>query len=147
MSLIKRTRDSWLPSVFDDMFNSDWFDNVPTLNRIGTSVPAVNIKEKEDSYVVEVAAPGMTRDDFKLELHNDVLTISSEKRSEDETKDEKGAFTRREFSYSSFRRSFSLPKTVDTAKIAANYKDGVLAIDLPKHEEAKDQSRRMIEIS
>ena len=147
MSIVKRTHDNWLPSVIDDMFKTDWFGNVSSVNRIGTSIPAVNIKESDDSYEVEVAAPGKTRDDFKIELDKDVLTIASEQRREDETKDEKGRFTRREFSYSTFRRAFSLPETVDTEKIAANYKEGVLVINLPKREEAKVPAKRMIEVA
>lgn len=147
MSIVKRTQDNWIPAVFDDMFKTDWFGNAPSVNRIGTSIPAVNIKESDNGFEVEVAAPGKAREDFKIELNKDVLTISAEKPSENVSKDEDGKFTRREFSYSTFKRAFGLPETVDTEKIAANYKDGVLVISLPKREEAKMPAKRTIEIA
>ncbi len=96
-------------------------------------VPAVNIEEKKDKFVLHMAAPGMKKDDFKIDLDNYVLTISSEKK-EEKKEDEKN-FTRREFIYNSFSRSFTLPKTVDIEKITAEYKDGVLVLDMPKKEE------------
>lgn len=147
MSLIKRNDTGWLPSVFDDMFRTDWLGGTTNVNSIGTSIPAVNIMESDDSFEVEVAAPGKTKEDFNIELDNDVLTISSESKKENETSSENGRFTRKEFSYSNFKRAFSLPETVDSQKISAAYKDGVLQISLPKKEEAKIQAKRMIEIS
>lgn len=146
MTLIKRNTDSWLPSIFDDMFKSDWMEGGSTMNRIGTSVPAVNVSETEDNFTLEVAAPGKTKKDFNLELDNGVLSISSEEKQEDEQKDKNGRFTRREFSYSSFKRAFTLPETVDVEKISAQYKDGVLVVTLPKREEAKVQAKRLIDI-
>ena len=147
MNLIKRNTDNWLPSIFDDMFKTDWMDNGNNgLSRIGTSVPAVNIAESDDAFTLEVAAPGMTKKDFNLELDNGVLTISSEVKKEDEQKENGGRFTRREFSYTSFKRAFSLPETVDPEKISAKYNEGVLVIELPKREEAKVQAKRMIDI-
>ncbi len=146
MSLIKRNEANWLPSVFDDMFKTDWLGGTTNVNSIGTSIPAVNIQETEDSFSVEVAAPGKTKADFNIELDNDVLTISSEEKKENETSDKNGKYTRREFSYSNFKRAFSLPDTVNSEQISASYKDGVLFIDLPKREEAKVQAKRMIDI-
>ncbi len=146
MTLIKRNTDNWLPSIFDDMFKADWLDGGSSMNRIGTSVPAVNVSENDDFFTLEVAAPGKSKNDFNLELDNGTLTISSEERNEEEKKDDKGRFTRREFSYSSFKRAFSLPETVDVEKISAEYKDGVLVINLPKKEDAKVQAKRMIDI-
>lgn len=146
MSLIKRN-DNWLPSVFDDMFRTDWFGGTTNVNSIGTSIPAVNIKETDESFNVEVAAPGKSKEDFNIELDNDVLTISSEEKKENETSENNGRFTRKEFSYSTFKRAFSLPETVDSAKIAASYNNGVLEITIPKKEEAKVQAKRMIEIA
>ena len=146
MSLIKRN-ENWLPSVFDDMFKTDWLGGTTNVNSIGTSIPAVNIKESDDSFRVEVAAPGKAKEDFNIELDNDVLTISSENKNEQETAAENGRFTRKEFSYSTFKRAFSLPESVDSAKISASYNNGVLEIALPKKEEAKVQAKRMIEIA
>lgn len=147
MSLIKRNETNWLPSVFDDMFKTDWLGGTTNVNSIGTSIPAVNIKESDDSFEVEVAAPGKAKEDFNIELDNDVLTISSETKKEDETSSENGRFTRKEFSYSTFKRAFSLPESVDSSKISASYNNGVLMISLPKKEEAKIQAKRMIEIA
>ncbi|SFG17122.1 MULTISPECIES: Hsp20/alpha crystallin family protein [Salegentibacter] len=147
MSLIKRNEANWLPSVFDDMFKTDWLGGTTNVNSIGTSIPAVNIQETEDNFSVEVAAPGKTKEDFNIELDNDVLTISSEEKKENETSEKNGRYTRKEFSYSTFKRAFSLPDSVDSEKISASYKDGVLIIELPKREEAKVQAKRMIEIS
>lgn len=147
MNLIKRNEANWLPSVFDDMFKTDWLGGTTNVNSIGTSIPAVNIQENEDNFRVAVAAPGKTREDFKIELENDVLTISSEEKKENETSEKNGRFTRKEFSYSNFKRVFSLPETVDSEKISASYNNGVLEINLPKREEAKVQAKRMIEVS
>ena len=147
MSLIKRNETNWLPSVFDDMFRTDWLGGTTNVNSIGTSIPAVNIKESDDNFEVEVAAPGMSKEDFNIELDNDVLTISSETKKEEEKSSENGRFTRKEFSYSTFKRAFSLPETVDNSKISASYNNGVLLISLPKKEEAKVQAKRMIEIA
>lgn len=146
MSLIKRNEANWLPSVFDDMFKTDWLGGTTNVNSIGTSIPAVNIFESDDNFMVAVAAPGKTKEDFNIELDNDVLTISSEEKQENETSDKKGRFTRKEFSYTNFKRAFSLPETVDSEKISAAYNSGVLEITLPKKEEAKVQPKRMIEI-
>lgn len=146
MNLIKRNPDTWLPSVFDDVFRNDWLGGTTGINRMGTSVPSVNIQETEENFLVEVAAPGRSREDFQIELDNEILTISSEDKKENEVKENNGKYTRREFSYSSFKRSFSLPETIDSEKIAATYKNGVLEITLPKKEEAKAQPKRMIEI-
>ena len=117
------------------------------MNNIGTRIPAVNIHESDENFIVEVAAPGKSKEDFKIELDNDVLTISAEDKIDKEASDKNGKYTRREFSYSTFKRAFSLPDTVDSSKISANYNNGVLEIGLPKKEEAKVQAKRMIEIS
>jgi HSP20 family protein len=146
MSLIKRNEANWLPSVFDDMFKTDWLGGTTNVNSIGTSIPAVNIFESDDNFMVAVAAPGKTKEDFNIELDNDVLTISSEEKKENETSEKNGRFTRKEFSYTNFKRAFSLPETVDSEKISAAYNSGVLEITLPKKEEAKVQPKRMIEI-
>jgi len=147
MSLIKRNEATWLPTVFDDMFKTDWLGGTTNVNSIGTSIPAVNIQETEDNFSVEVAAPGKTKDDFNIELDNDVLTISSEEKKEKEDTEKSGRYTRKEFSYSTFKRAFSLPESVDSNKISATYNNGVLEILLPKREEAKVQAKRMIDIS
>lgn len=146
MSLIKRN-ENWLPSVFDDMFKTDWLGGTTNVNNIGTRIPAVNIQESDEGFKVEVAAPGKSKEDFDIELNNDVLTISAEEKSSKEETDKDGKYTRREFSYSTFKRAFSLPDSVDSNKISASYNNGVLDILLPKKEEAKVPAKRAIEIS
>lgn len=133
-----------MPSLVDEFFGRNLLDNVFDFNT-GVSTPSVNIVEGKDSFRIEVAAPGLSKDDFKIDLHNNVLTISSEKEEKKEEKDEQ--FMRREFSYASFSRSFTLPNTADMEKISASHKDGVLNIDIPKRDEAKEKPKRMIKIS
>jgi len=111
-----------------------------------TTLPAINVKENSDAYEIEVAAPGMSKNDFRINLEHNRLTISSEKK-EEKKEEEKGHFTRREFSYQSFQRSFSVPETlVDAEKITARYSDGILRITLPKKEEVKPKPAREISI-
>ena len=140
MKLIKRNDDWGFPSVWDDFFNNDLF-NFPAVVSRGTTVPAVNISETDKDFVVELAAPGMKKEDFNVNLERNVLTISSEKKTED--KDEGEHFTRKEFSYQSFTRSFTLPESVDQEKIDANYNDGVLKIVLHKKEEMIPKSKEI----
>jgi HSP20 family protein len=131
-----------LPAFFSDFFDSDTMNYEFMTN---STVPAVNIKETKDDFVVEVAAPGMKKDDFKIELDNNLLMISSEKEEEHEEKQD-GEYTRKEFMYQSFRRSFTVPKTIEDGKIDATYKDGVLSIHLPKKEEAKQKPKKTIPV-
>ncbi|HPM92242.1 MAG TPA: Hsp20/alpha crystallin family protein [Bacteroidales bacterium] len=109
------------------------------------ATPAVNIIESKDDYRIEVAAPGLDKADFRINIENNILTISAEKEEKQEEKDEK--VMRREFNYSSFSRSFTLPDSMDTEKISARHKDGVLNVILPKKEEAKEKPARTIKIS
>lgn len=137
------------PSLFDDFMTrdlSDWFST--NFSTTGTTLPAVNIQENDSEYIVELAAPGMTKKDFNIELENDVLTITSEKNNEVEDKDQEGNYYRKEFSYQSFQRSFRFPQEmVNSEKINASYKDGILHLVLPKVEEKKTKPRKQISIS
>lgn len=110
----------------------------------GFSIPAVNVAELGDRFQIEVAAPGLTRKDFNIEVNNNVLSISSEK--EEKSDENKSTYHRREFSYFSFQRSFALPEMVDIDKISATHSDGILKIEIPKKEEAKQKPSRVIEI-
>ena len=112
----------------------------------GASIPAVNIEEKSDAFEVAMAVPGMKRDDFKIEVDNGVLSVASEKEAQQEAQDKEGKYTRREFRYHTFSRSFTLPEAIDAAKIAAQYTDGILAIHLPKKEPAQRQLTRQITV-
>jgi HSP20 family protein len=138
-----------IPSLLNDFFTDDWFD--PTQanwKSSGTTLPAVNVMETNDDFRIEVAAPGMKRDDFKVELDNNVLVISSEGESKRDEKENNGSYTRREFSYQSFQRSFTLPvNKVEGDKIAARYVDGILQVTVPKREDAKIKPAKQISIS
>ena len=141
--LVKSTGIPVVPTIFDDFFR-DWSST--NFSKTNTSLPAVNILEDEDGFKVEVAVPGMDKKDFKIDLDNDILTISSEKSAENEQNEDN--YTRKEYSYQAFTRSFSLPKNiVDGDKIKATYKNGELVISIPKKEEAKPKPAKMIEIS
>jgi HSP20 family protein len=124
--------------VFDSIFNDTFFND-----RSVSRVPATNISETENHFHVELAAPGLKKEDFKLNLDRNVLTISVER--QDEKNDVQKNYSKREYSYSSFVRSFTLPETVDPEKIEAAYADGVLKIDIAKRDEAKSV-RKQIEI-
>ncbi|MGJ1269906.1 MULTISPECIES: Hsp20/alpha crystallin family protein [Sphingobacterium] len=148
MKLAKRNWNNF--SLFSPMFDNfnrellNW-DN-KNYSSTSTTVPAVNIKENAESFEVEVAAPGMAKGDFKVTLDGNLLTISSAK--EEQNEEHKDNYTRREFSYQSFQRSFELQKeVVDQDNIQARYENGMLRLTIPKKEEAKQKEPRMIEIS
>ena len=143
MNVIKRNNNVIFPSIIDEMFKPDWLGGV---QNFGANVPAVNIKETDTVFRIELAAPGKKKEDFNVEVDHNVLTISSEERSETNEKDNEGKYTRKEFSYNSFRRSFTLPETVNLDTINASYEDGVLHVTLPKKEEALPKPKRLIEI-
>lgn len=148
MTLVKRNNGRTqlgLPTFWEDFLNRDVFSWGSDYTNSGNSMPAVNIREKTDSFLVEMAAPGMDKKDFKINLDGHTLTISSEKQEKEEK--EEGSFSRREFSYQSFYRTFHLPKdVVDADKIQAKYENGVLQLEIPKREEAKPKPARIIDI-
>ena len=138
-----------IPSLFEDFLTRDWLDSSLANWRVsGATLPAVNVVETNDDFRIEVAAPGMKRNDFKVELDNNVLTISSVREDKAEEKDSNGNYTRREFSYQSFQRSFSLPENkVLGDKITARYTDGILHVTVPKSEDAKVKPAKQIAVS
>ncbi len=138
-----------LPSLFDHFFENDLFDwSNRNFSNTNTTLPSVNIKESNEGFEVEMAAPGLEKKDFKIELFGDTLSISSEKKLENEMKiNEDEQFTKKEFSYQSFSRSFTLPNTVDEDKIKAKYDNGILSVFIPKKEEAKPKPAKQIAIS
>ena len=146
-TLVKRNgRSSVVPSIWNNFFDRDLFNWDNNFTSTGTSMPAVNIKETPDSFLVEMAAPGMEKKDFKIELDGSALTISSEKQNESEEKEGEN-YNRKEFSYQSFYRTFHLPKEVVNAdKIQAKYENGLLRLVIPKREEAKQKPVRLIDI-
>ena len=134
---------AYLPSWVDDFFYTPpWVADVES--KVSGSMPTVNISEDESFYILDVAAPGMEKKDFTLELIHNVLTISAEK--EEEKEETKKKFTRREFNYASFKRSFTLPDSVNKSGIVASYEKGILNISLPKKEEAKERIPTQIKI-
>jgi HSP20 family protein len=134
----KSFRPFYVPNVFDD-------ELFPAFQTRSNSMPAVNIREDEKKYSLELAVPGIDKKDLKIDINEDVLTISSETRNE--TEENKDGYKRKEFSYSSFCRSFYIPENVDRDHIEANYKDGILTVGLPKQEEEKSKITRQVKIS
>ena len=148
---LAKVSNNWFPSfpsLFDNLFEGNLMDWQNT-NFAGnnSTLPAVNIRENENAFLIDVAAPGMTKEDFKLDYDNGRLTISSERRNE--TEEKKGErITRREFSYQSFQRSFTVSENVVEAdKIKASYNNGILNITLPKKEEVKPKPPKQIKIA
>lgn len=133
------------PNLLEDIFNRD-LPSVFTSNfNNGFSMPKVNIKETADDFEVEMAVPGLKKSDFNIDIDNQVLSISTETKEENEHKEEN--YTRKEFGYSSFKRTFTLPESVNDENIHATYNEGILKILLPKKEEAKQKPARSIKIS
>ena len=141
LPMIKRS--SLFPSFVDEFLGKE----LPTIFNVdyGFTRPSVNITENKDDFRIDLAAPGLEKEDFRINLNNNVLTISSDKEEKKEENNEK--CMRREFSYTQFSRSFSLPASVDTEKINASYKSGILNITIPKKEEAKQKPVREIAIA
>lgn len=137
----KYYNQNWLPSIFNDFFDNNWME------KANATAPAINVVESDKDYKVEVAVPGMTKEDFNIHLGDEnELVISMEKKVENEDKDNK-KYLRREFSYTKFQQSLYLPNNVDKEKITANVANGVLTIELPKYsQEEKAKINRVIEI-
>ena len=136
------TRRSYKPFLWSNLFDDDFF---PVVSNRNTSMPAVNIKEDEKRFTLDLAVPGIDKKELKIEINEDVITISSEHKEEREESRED--FKRREFSYATFCRSFYLPENVSKDKIEANYKDGILTVVLPKEQEEKARLTREVKIS
>lgn len=139
----KYNNQNWLPSMFNDFFDNDW------MLKANATAPAINVIESDNDYKVEVAAPGMTKEDFNIHLSEDnELVISMEKKSENKEEDKTNRkYLRREFSYSKFQQALILPDDVEKERISANVTDGVLTIELPKRTpEEKQKAKRVIEI-
>ena len=137
MNLLKR-QNSDLNSLFDELiFNQDW-------NNQKLSLPAVNIIEADDHFDIQLAAPGMKKSDFQIEVEEGVLIISSD--TDTQSNETETSFTRKEFGYHSFKRSFNIPDTINVDKISASYKEGILTVSLPKKEEALPQPKKLVSI-
>ncbi len=147
MSALTKRGSIGLPSVFDDFFKpwNEWFSKDENFWGHSLSMPSVNITEDAGGYNVALAAPGLKREDFKIDISGNMITISSEKEESKEEKEKK--FTRKEYNYASFSRSFNLPGDVNEDRIEAKYNDGVLNVLLPRKEELKkNNEKKQIEV-
>ena len=141
MMPVRRTQN-WLPSIFNDFFDNDW------MVKANATAPAINVFETEKEYKVELAAPGMTKEDFNVHIDEENnLVISMEKKTENKEEKKEGRYLRREFSYSKFQQTMILPDDADKEKISAQVENGVLNIDLPKFsEQEKEKAKRFIDV-
>ena len=136
-----KNRNLWMPEEFNDFFDTDF------MPRVNATAPAINVKESEKDYTVELAAPGLTKDDFTVNVDNDGnLHIKIENKSNKKEEDKKSHYLRREFSYSKYEQTLLLPDDVEKEKIAATVNNGVLTVDLPKIEKKEEKTARQIEI-
>lgn len=142
--MLARINRRYTPAYWDDFFTDNFFNNYNSASCSGAS-PAVNVVEEDAAYRIDVAVPGLSKDDFRIGLENEVLTISSEQKEKKEEK--KHNYMRREFSYNTFKRSFQLPDTIDTGNIKASHDAGILSIQLPKKEEVVEKAPKQIEIT
>ncbi|MBL30414.1 MAG: heat-shock protein Hsp20 [Flavobacteriaceae bacterium] len=138
MSLIRK-QNTWFPSLIDEFLNTDW--NINSMDYSNTH-PAVNIKESDKKYCLDIAAPGLNKDNIEVSYENKILSIEVVNNN----KNENIEFNRFEFDYNSFKRSFKLPDSIDLSKIDASYVNGVLSINLPKKKEAQTQPKKLIKI-
>jgi HSP20 family protein len=136
------SRKSFRPFYMSNIFDDDFF---PVFQNRTSSIPAVNIKEDDKQYTLELAAPGIEKKDLKIDINEEVLTISSELKND--TEENRNGYKRKEFSYSSFCRSFYIPENVNRDSIEANYRDGILSVSLPKQDAEKSRITRQINIS
>ena len=139
-----KRQNNWLPTIFNDFFNDDWFP----MRSIAANTPAINVKENDKAFLVEIAAPGMTKDDFRVHVNDqDQLVISVEKKQEDKEEDKNSKYLRREFNFMRFEQALQLPDHVNKEAITAKVCSGVLKIELPKLEHVLEKQRaRVIEI-
>lgn len=146
MSLVKFNNGNLFPTAFSDFFKSDRFFNPSWLEgEFEQTMPAVNIKEDNKQFFIDLAAPGFDKNDFKVNVEEGMLTISAEKKNEKKETNER--FTRREYSYNSFSRTFTLPQNSNSEKLDAKYEDGILKLTLPKKEETKVSLKKEIKVA
>lgn len=141
--MLARLNRNYVPAYWDDFFNDRFFNQLNS-EESTSNTPAVNVSEEEKGYTIEVAAPGLDRKDFSLEVDDDILTISTEQKESKEEK--KQNYLRREFNYHTFKRSFRLPETVDQEQIKATHESGILTLSLPKKKEVVQNSPRQIAV-
>ena len=138
--MLARRNSMFMPAIFDEFFN-----NVRQYEEKVFTNPAFNVKETEKEFIIEAAAPGLDKKDFKIDLKENLLTISAEKEAKDEQKESENYY-RREFCYGSFTKSYQLPENVSHEKISAGYENGILTVVIPKSEQ-KEKLSKMIKIN
>ena len=144
--MLPTLRHGFMPTLTDDLFGTDLMNAFWGANDdLRSTLPSVNIREDDEAYHIDLAAPGLDKKDFRLHLDRNVLEISSHKEAKNEEKDG-NRMLRREFHYASFCRTFALPDSANSDKIKANYADGILHVEVPKRDEAKVRPARQIEI-
>lgn len=137
----RRYNQTWLPDIFNDFFDTDWME------RMNATAPAINVLENENSYDLELAAPGLTRDDFKVHVNDEGnLVIEMEKKTDEKSEKKHGHYLRREFSYSQFQQTMVLPENADKENISAHVENGVLNVNIPKIQKTAEESRKVIEV-
>ncbi len=145
MTLVKFKRPGYNhPTIFDEFFRDFWNESQQK-GGSATSLPSTNIWEDKDKFNIELSAPGFTKEDIKIEVEDDIMTISGEHKTE--SKQTEKTFTRKEFNYGSFKRSFTLPENVDTESINAKYENGILKLELPKKETEVEKATKQIQVS
>lgn len=137
----RRYNQTWLPDIFNDFFDTDW------MKRMNATAPAVNVIENENNYELELAAPGLTKEDFKVHVNDEgSLVIEMEKKTDEKSGKKHGHYLRREFSYSQFQQTMVLPENADRDNISAHVENGVLNISIPKIQKAAEENRKVIEV-
>lgn len=141
MTPARRNSETWLPDIFNDFFDTNW------MSRTNATAPAVNVLDNEKSYEIELAAPGLTKEDFKVSLDPDGnLSINMEKKQEENGDKKHGHYLRREFSYSKYQQIMSLPDDADREHIEAKVENGVLTVNIPKIVKNQQESHKLIEV-
>ena len=140
MNLVRKHNSPFYPALFDEWLSNEWLlpSTLPT-----KQMPAVNIQETDTSFLLELAAPGVKKEDLQVEVEKDILSISSQS---DTAAEEDAQYTRKEYGYRSFRRTFTIPESVDNKKIEAQYREGILEVKLPKKKEMLQEAKKSIRI-
>ncbi len=141
--MLARVNRSYVPAYWDDFFNDSFFNTCSAPAEKSAS-PSVNVIENDQSFLIEVSVPGVAQKDLNINMENDVLTISTEQKEQEESKNTR--YLRREFSLTSFKRNFQLPETIDAEEVSARYEEGILIVELPKKEEVVQKVSRQIEV-
>ena len=141
--MLARINRNYVPAYWDDFFNDSFYNSRNNYSSKGWN-PSVNVTESDLNYLIEVAVPGVSRKELNINIEDDVLSISSERKEKKEKNETR--YLRREFSHSTFKRSFTLPETIDTDKVSARHEDGILIVELPKKEEVVQKISRNIEV-